>query len=85
MLDHIGVEVLPPAGSTPAGVLAEVLNLLDGMLSVNTSPSIRDLHVLTAETAASISPSCRLTAWSYQQQLQGRKYVSLKLTSRPPL
>lgn len=45
MLDHRGVEVLPPAGSTPAEVLAEVLNLLDGMLSVNTSPSIRDLRV----------------------------------------
>lgn len=85
MLDHRGVEVLPPADSTPAEVLAEVLNLLDGMLSVNTSPSIRDLRVLTEETAASISPNCRLTAGSYQQQLRGRKYVSLKLTSRPPL
>ncbi len=85
MLDHRGVEVLPPAGSTPAEVLAEVLNLLDGTLSVNTSPSIRDPHVLTAETAASIRPSCRLTAWSYQQQLRGRKYVSLKLASHPPL
>lgn len=45
MLGHRGVEVSPPAGSTPAEVLAEVLNLPDGMLSVNTSPSIRDLRV----------------------------------------
>lgn len=49
MLGHRGVEVLPPAGSTPAEVLAEVLNLPDGMLSVNTSPSIRDQLVSTAE------------------------------------
>lgn len=69
MLDHRGVEVLPPVGSTPAEVLAEVLNLLDGMLSLNTSPSIRDLHTSTVETAASISPSCRLAVGSYQQQL----------------
>lgn len=85
VLGRGGVEVLPPTGSTPAEVLAEGLNLLDGMLSINTSPSIRDLCLLTADTTASISANCRLTAGSNQQQLRDRKYVSLKLTSRPPL
>lgn len=40
VLDFRTVEVSPPAGSTPAEVIAEVTNL-----NVNTSPSIRDVHV----------------------------------------